>query len=159
MTEIQSATPFVAGIEEFLSSMLQSSCEVWEGDCPEPPRVSSLISLAGDLRADLVLSFPQQTATRIVAQMLAIEEHELDDEMLGDGVGEIANIVAGRAKALLVPGERPYAVSLPSVVHGPVEGPGFREAKPTIARRITTDLGEFSLAVWVSRPDAQASPE
>jgi chemotaxis protein CheX len=47
--------------------------------------------------------------------MFAMEEDELDEELVGDAVGELANIAAGNIKGMLV---EACKLGLPTVIRG-----------------------------------------
>jgi CheY-specific phosphatase CheX len=49
----------------------------------------------------LVLSFPDRTAAAITERVLADAKEEIDETLVRDCVGEIANVIAGQAKTLL----------------------------------------------------------
>jgi chemotaxis protein CheX len=99
-------------------------------------------------RAMLLLSFPRRTAAALAGRILAGVATEVDENLIRDCVGEIANVVAGQAKALLA--ERPvrFGFSLPQVVvnadefHPP---PGL----DCLVVAFTCDRGEFALQLFV----------
>jgi CheY-specific phosphatase CheX len=83
----------------------------------------------------------------MVAQLLAIGEEDVDDSILGDGVGELANIVAGMAKTRLTHGSELLQLSLPSVVVSTGHQLSLFRAEGVIHQRMTSELGDFSLRV------------
>lgn len=150
MMEPEYLSPFIQGVEELVQTMLQTSCRVDASPGSEDADVSGVISMAGEINAQLALSFPKRTARRMVAQMLAIEESEVDEAILGDGVGEMANIVAGRAKARFGGGDAPLQLSLPSIIIGSHHDISFFRARDVTILRVQTEIGDFLLRVWFS---------
>lgn len=146
--ETEYLKPFVEGVRELVSTMLQSSCDICDSDEASCADVSGVISLSGETAVQVALSFPRETATRMVAQLLAMEPGEVDDAILGDGVGEMANIVAGMAKGRLPhhKDERTQ-LSLPSVVLADGHELSLFRATGVVHMRMTTDMGDFSLRV------------
>ena len=57
-----------------------------------------------------------QVTARAVASRFAQRDTRLDDEDMGDAIGELTNIVAGRLKTLLIVPGLKVKVSLPSVM-------------------------------------------
>lgn len=128
--------------------MLQSSCDICDSDDALRADVSGVISLSGETAVQVALSFPRETATKMVAQLLAMEPCEVDDAILGDGVGEMANIVAGMAKGRLPHhhNERTQ-LSLPSVVLADGHELSLFRATGVVHMRMSTDMGKFSLRI------------
>lgn len=141
-------SPFVDGVTELVATMFQSQCEVDAAVQEDAADVSGVIDLIGATAGRFALSFPRATATRMVAQLLSLDEVDVDDEILGDGVGELANIVAGAAKSRFPDDSSRFKLSLPSVVLSERHAPPLRDASGVLYRRVTTDFGEFSLRVW-----------
>jgi chemotaxis protein CheX len=146
--ETEYLKPFVEGAQELLSTMLQSPCDVVESADAMSVDVSGLISLDGSSVATLALSFSRDTAVRLVAQLLAVEEAEVDDAILGDGVGELANIVAGAAKSRLSHGNGQVKLSLPEVLFGNEHQLPRSSVHDSTQVRFATNYGDFLLYVW-----------
>lgn len=97
----------------------------------EPKRVADLNAI-GDIAAVLalmaasngylVLGFPIATATAL-AQRVLDGATELNDTMIRDCVGELANVVAGQTKTLLFGTPEHFTLSTPTVVSGPPDVP------------------------------------
>ncbi|MGE0709566.1 MAG: chemotaxis protein CheX [Planctomycetota bacterium] len=79
--------------------------------------VSAVIGFGGpEAQGALVLSTDRVTATRLVSRIAGAELEELSEDVV-DGLGELANIVAGRAAVGLGGGED-LGLALPTVVAG-----------------------------------------
>jgi chemotaxis protein CheX len=89
----------------------------------------------------LVLSFPQKTAAALARRVLAGVVGEPDEAMVRDCVGEVANVVAGQAKALLYGTPSHFMLSTPTVLpEGAAGPPGGRWVIG-----FGSDAGEFAL--------------
>lgn len=102
--------------------------------------VSAIIGLStpdGDWR--LVVGFPEATAAALARRILAGVAVELSAEMIRDCMGEVANVVAGQAKTLLVGSPFHFTLSTPTVLTGNLSAPpGSREIV------FDSDAGEFA---------------
>ena len=84
----------------------------------EPNDIAGVLEFSGANNGTLVLSFPHRTAQAMAGRILADVMNDVDENLIRDCVGEIANVVAGQAKALLAGGEYQSSFSLPTVVVG-----------------------------------------
>jgi CheY-specific phosphatase CheX len=87
----------------------------------------------------LSMSFPQPTAEFLAGRILAGTGAEGVD-MVRDCAGEVANVVAGQAKALLVGSPFHFTLSTPTVFTGPPTGP----ATEGWVIRFDSDAGMFA---------------
>lgn len=112
--------PFITSLLETFQTML--NCELVRGQPylrQEPDgsfAVSGVIGLSGDAIGAVVVGFTKEAALQAASALLMSEATELNTDVK-DAIGEIANMVAGAAKAKLE-GLR-LAISLPNVVTGP----------------------------------------
>ena len=79
------------------------------------PAMVAMVSLVGDVYWSVVLGLPRKTAILAVARF-AGSEIAFDDPEMGDAVGELANILVGKTKALLERRGLRAEASLPSVL-------------------------------------------
>ncbi len=77
--------------------------------------IVAVISLIGDLEWTIYLGLPGETAVAAVSKFAGFEV-PFDSEDMGDAVGELANILAGEAKANLDRRGVKVELSLPSVI-------------------------------------------
>jgi CheY-specific phosphatase CheX len=75
----------------------------------------AVISLVGDVDWTIYLALPRQTAAAVAAKFAGFEI-PFDSPDMGDAVGELSNILAGRVKALLAEKDLKANLSLPSVL-------------------------------------------
>jgi CheY-specific phosphatase CheX len=141
-------TPFINGAREMLSTMVGISCELGDGADDRPfDYISGTVFFRGKTEGQLTMAFPAETARRIVSQMLGMEENEMDQETIRDGVGEMANIVAGNVKAALSDSPYHLSLSLPIIRSG-LES--FPDGADKVDNRLRTELGDFRLMYWMA---------
>jgi len=141
--------PFLTAVSNTFSTMLQ--CEARRGEMSLAANpggqtfpVSGVIGLSGKAAGTVVINLSEEVAIKGASAMLMMELTELDADVI-DAVGEIANMVAGQAKAELE--EYDLSVSLPNVVTGKGHEVRFpSDAKP-IAVEFDTDFGPLRLVV------------
>jgi chemotaxis protein CheX len=100
----------MAGAELVVQAVYQSKMHRALGD------IAAVVELKSSTGALLVLGFPQRTAAGLTQRILAGLTQQLDDNLIRDCVGEIANVVAGQAKAMLGGGPYRLSFSIPHVL-------------------------------------------
>lgn len=86
--------------------------------------VSAILRLTTSLGdVSLVMSYPEQTAKALAEHVLASVTDNVSREMVNDCVGEVANVVAGQAKAMLVGSPAHFTLSTPVVREGDTSPP------------------------------------
>jgi chemotaxis protein CheX len=106
--------------------------------------ISGVIGLSGEAQGSISLSFPQDVAIKVISSMLSAQINDKSPELI-DGIGEIANIVAGNAKRGL--SKYNLSISLPNVILGRNHIIGSQSGVPTIIVPFTSSLGFFSMEV------------
>jgi chemotaxis protein CheX len=99
----------MGGTEVMAQSIRQQSSPDNLGD------IFAVVEITSRTKGFLVLAFPAQTAAALAARMLTDVTEELDDSLIRDCVGEMANVLAGQAKALLAGGPYRFTFSIPKV--------------------------------------------
>jgi len=124
--------------------------------------VSACVHISGGWNGSVILSCPSTLGIAIAAAMFELEHDEVDDELLHDAVGEVANMIGGNVKGL-VPG--PSQLSLPTVATGihtrlavpgshPVTRVGFRsECQPV--RVVLAEVNEAGADTHRSAKNAE----
>ena len=116
------AEPFVAAVLLTLREMAGVEATTQEASRATGPDgfgdLSAVLRLSGIGEGYLILSFPNQTA-RLLAVRVLNGAAPLDDDLIRDCAGEVANVVTGQAKALLAGTPNPFTFSTPTVVVGP----------------------------------------
>src|SRR5262245_56499445 len=80
---------------------------------PAPGELAAIVELTSAAVGALVVSFPRPTAEALARRMLTSVTEPLDDSLIQDCVGEMANVVAGQAKAMLADGPYRFDFSVP----------------------------------------------
>ncbi len=109
--------------------------------------ISGFIDLASsDTRVSVAVTFTQAAILDIGSRMMHMELKEVDD-IIKDLVGEMANMVAGGAKANLQEAGYDFNLTLPSVVVG--EGHSIQHSVEgvTLILPFTIEAGEFYVEV------------
>ncbi len=74
--------------------------------------LAGCVQITGEWQGTVTLYAPKDLGKKIAASMYALEESEIDEQMVQDVMGEITNMIAGNIKSLL---PTPCSISLPSV--------------------------------------------
>jgi chemotaxis protein CheX len=106
--------------------------------------VSGIIGLSGNAQGSIAISFPKIMALKVVSKMLGAEIKVVGPE-LTDGIGELANIIAGNAKQDLA--QYQLSISLPNVIIGKDHTITGQSGVPMIIVPFTTPLGDFAMEV------------
>lgn len=150
--------PFIASIHNVFSTMMQLPVSVNEPSLKSDPGtscdVSGIIGMSGDVVGSVVLSFPRETAERVVT-LFSGQKLDPGTADFADAVGELVNMVSGGAKAMFK--DRRVSISCPSVVVGAGHHVARQSDAPTICIPCTTDCGDFVIEVTIQdkRPAAQ----
>jgi chemotaxis protein CheX len=99
--------------ESMLGLELEPACE--EAGLPEGSIMTGCVLINGAFEGGVTLQVPSKGARDIAALMFGMEADEVSDEETTDAIGELANMVGGNLKALVV---QPSKLSLPSVTEG-----------------------------------------
>ena len=117
---------------EFINPFLQAASEVLEAELGSPPLrgpvglqrssyttddVTAVVAVAGQVAGLVLVVMTEVTARAIVSQMMGQEFAELD-ELAQSGIGEIGNVITGRATVLLAEAGYPSNVAPPMLIVG-----------------------------------------
>jgi len=143
VTAVYTALREMAGVEAAVQAVSQKTLDHALGD------IAAVIHLKTVSDGFLVLSFPQPTAAVLAGRILAGVTQEVDENLIRDCVGEIANVVAGQAKALLAAAPVQFVFSLPQTV---VSAQQFRPRPglDALVVEFSTDQGEFALQLFLN---------
>ncbi len=107
--------------------------------------ICGLLRMAGTDRT-LVLSFPAETAKAVAGRILTTADIVADDDLVRDCLGEVTNVVAGQAKALLAESPYRFSLSTPLVVND--AGHGRTLGDDCLIVLFQCDLGPFALQLF-----------
>jgi len=114
--------------------------------------VSGIIGLSGGAKGAVIISFPTKTALATVSSFIGLNVTQIDADVT-DAVGELANIIAGAAKADL--SGLSVTISLPSVVIGQNHKVTTPKDIPRIVIPFTCVHGEFVVEVCIALSEAK----
>jgi chemotaxis protein CheX len=80
--------------------------------------ISGIIGLSGATEGILGITFYWPLAQMIIAQMMGVDEDQINAELIHDGVAEIINMISGSTKKEFVGKPHHFEISLPSVIVG-----------------------------------------
>ncbi len=143
--------PFITATSAALGEM--ASTEVTVRAMFRGPARHSSESICAELKfitgieGSLLLIFPKHTAENLAKRMLAGVSIEVSDQLIRDCAGEIGNVVAGQAKALLSATPYRFAFSLPTVVDAKdfQPPPGL----DCLVVACNSEVGQFALQLFV----------
>ncbi len=117
---------------EFVNPFIQAASEVLESDlggettrgnirmqksAVTTDEVTALLGVTGAVAGVVLYSMSEQTARGIVSRMLG-QEFETFDELAQSGIGEMGNVITGRAGVLLAEAGFPSNITPPALVMG-----------------------------------------
>jgi chemotaxis protein CheX len=113
--------------------------------------VSAVVELRSATGGSLVLRFPERMAAALAGRILAEVREQADADLIRDCVGEIANVVAGQAKALLAGTSHRFAFSLPKVVAGQAPDLQPEPGQDCLVVNFSSELGDFAMQLFLTR--------
>lgn len=147
-TKIEYLNPFITSIISLFDTMLDVKIArgtpfINVNPLPEH-EVSGIIALTGKAKGAAVVSLGTETAIRCTERLLGERPSEINSDVI-DAVGELANIVAGGAKAQLQ--QLDMSLGLPSVITGKDHAIGFPSDLTPVCIPFECDWGPVSLQV------------
>lgn len=153
----QYITPFIKSIQNVFSTMLHMPVTVNQPAIKQSNSatydVSGIIGMSGDVVGSVVLSFPKETASKLITAFCGME-FPTDSPDFADAVGELVNMVSGSAKGMFV--DKDVSISCPSVVIGPGHQINSRSDTPCVTIPCSTSEGDLAIEIAV-REAAAAS--
>lgn len=150
--DVRNIQPFIDATGEVFATMLECQPKMGKIRLPSPAdktsNVTAVIGLSGTVRGACSLSFPPGTGTQIARRILHTEDALADAEII-DALGEVANMVAGCAKAKIVGGD--IAIGLPTIIRGENYVLEHPTGSVTLVVPFESPLGAFQLNVTFAR--------
>ncbi len=115
---------------------------------PSPDRLTSAVQLMGEWNGAVLLECDRGQSCRFAARFLSIDLPPAVDDVVRDVLGELANMIGGNLKCILVPGIR---LSMPSVMDGSADS--LRVCGVEVRERLAfqCDEGTFWITVLATR--------
>jgi chemotaxis protein CheX len=114
--------------------------------------VCGIIGLAGEATGAVVLNFPEQVAVAMVSTFVGETMTEISPAVM-DGVGELANIIAGDARNRIMKKGYAFEIGLPKIVAGRSFVIGQNRSVPCLVVTYGSEFGSFSLEVSLKKGD------
>lgn len=106
------------------------------------------IALISNTEGVLALGFEQATAPALARRMLADTPATVDESLIRDCAGELANVVAGQAKSFLAPTPDRFTFTPPKFAPADVDiAPP--EMQTCLVVKFKSDAGDFSLQLFL----------
>ena len=152
--QVEFINPFVSAAKDVFQMMLdcelsRGSLGIKRGNAPEF-EISGLIGLSGKCQGMVVFSLGRDTALKATEIMLGQRPEGLNAQVV-DAVGELANMIAGAAKAQLEQYE--LSVSLPSVICGRNHSISFPSNSTPIILPFQSKIGPVCIEVGMAKLD------
>ncbi len=153
--DVNNINPALSSIVNVLTTMAGITPTIGKPSIKKDERalgvVTGLIDLVGkDTTGSLAISFSKPVALEIAHNMLRIETDVVDD-MIQDLVGEIANMVAGGAKAIYDKQGINFELTLPTVLTGENHQIIHSFKGTTILLPFSTSAGDFYIEACFSK--------
>ena len=146
--DVKYVNPFITATIHLFDTMLKMHVVPGKPVLKQEPYpsfdVSGIIGLSGSAQGSIVISFPKVMALKVVSALLGTELKVVGPEMT-DGIGELANIIAGNAKQNLE--GLNLSISLPNVILGKDHVVASQSGTPAIIVPFTCNMGSFAMEV------------
>lgn len=146
--DVRFINPFIESIKNLFSTMLATDILISKPsvkvDAHQTADVSAVIGLSGDAVGSVALCFPMGSAIKTSSKFAGIELTEQHEDF-ADALGELANMIAGGAKAKL-DGFK-VSISLPNVVVGKNHIISQSKQAPRLVLPCDSPLGRFTVEI------------
>ncbi|MDR3183764.1 MAG: chemotaxis protein CheX [Planctomycetaceae bacterium] len=148
---VEYINPFIIAVTKTLETMVGCKVTRQAPTLKKESRslfpVSGIIGLSGTVIGTCIVTMSEALALKSASAMLMEERTQLDDDVF-DAVGELANMIAGNAKAQLE--EYKLSLSLPNVIRGTDVEILFPENCQPISIPFQTDFGPMAVEIGFS---------
>lgn len=148
--DVRYINPFVAAVQAVFETMLETPVLVSRPRLLSPDDdadLAALIGFAGDATGSVALCFTKRSGVSIAGKFAGIEVAPEGPE-IADALGELANMVAGQAKAQLTGCN--VSISLPQVIAGRHHEVLQGRRPPVLVLPCDSKLGRFAVEVAMS---------
>ncbi|MCP4590248.1 MAG: chemotaxis protein CheX [bacterium] len=158
--DVRYINPFIESIKNVFTTMLSTelllSKPFVKTDHEPGADVSAIIGLSGDVVGSVAICLKMDTAIKTASKFSGMELTQ-EHEDFADALGELANMVAGGAKAKFE--GLNASISLPNVIVGPGHSVQQSKQAPRLVLPCDSPLGRFSVEVaMVVEKRAAAQP-
>ncbi|MCP4575547.1 MAG: hypothetical protein GY846_04615 [Deltaproteobacteria bacterium] len=143
--------PFLDAIKDVFETMIETSFTLGRPGLKKEKapsyEVSSIIGISGEVSGSVVINLSKETALELASGILDEDLTDLDEDCI-DAIGEIANMVAGNAKAGFP--EKSTSLSVPTVIVGKHKV-NYPSAIPIVSVPCDTNKGKFNVDIALQK--------
>jgi chemotaxis protein CheX len=121
--------------------------------------VTGIIGLSGSGKGTVAVTFDQSTIIYIVSKILEMESNDIDEDIVIDTVGELANMITGCAVSILTEKGYDLDLTVPTVVHGPEHKVVHQTDGPKIVIPYSSKQGNFTVEFSFDKEMKKDDPE
>lgn len=156
--EVEYINPFIIGalevFEQIANIGLKKNTVNLKDNTDPDNEIAIIIEVSGYLEGQVVYSFKEHTAQRVVSSMMPNSTPEQQKEYLFSAISSMANMITGRATILLAGKEKVIYIS-PPIVKGNIQGgDGFLQRK-AISVVFTSRFGSIEINVSLLKANTE----
>jgi len=156
--DVRFINPFIVSIQHVFTTMLKTDILISKPCLKRPgehtAEVAAIVGISGDAVGSVALCFPMRTAIATASKFAGAEIDQGHPDF-SDAIGELANMVAGSAKAKF--DGLNACLSLPQVITGQDLRVLQNERTPSLLLPCDSALGRFSTEVAMTVDPRRAS--
>jgi chemotaxis protein CheX len=149
--DVRLIVPFINSVRSVFETMVKVPTTVCRPEVKSDPKVlydvSSIIGFSGDVVGNVIISLQLKAATKLLSSFAGMEIDPGSPEF-ADGIGELANMIAGGAKKHL---GSAASITLPSVIMGGGHQVARLSGVPSIVIPCQTPVGDFAVEVNIRK--------
>lgn len=119
--DVQVVNPFLTAVIDVLETMAQIRAVPGrphiKDTCAAKGDITGVIGLSGETEGTISVTFSKDCACAVVGNMLGERVEDIDNTVI-DAVGELTNMISGRARQGLQKIDRTFNAAIPSVITG-----------------------------------------
>ncbi len=147
---VELINPFITAAEEIMDTVAMMKLKRGKLELKDNSTVaydvSGIIGITGEAVGSIALSFPRKTAIKAVSNFIGEEVISIDADTT-DAIGELTNMVAGRAKKIFSEAGIKLKISTPNVVVGKNHTIVSPKNAPSIVIPFESDAGQMAMQV------------
>ena len=145
--DVKNLNPIIAATDSVFQTMLSVKPEKGnvsiQEDLVTDKEANVIIGMTGDIKGSIVYSFSKDMALKVVEAMSGMEMHELD-KFVTSAMGELGNIISGKATTGLAEQDLSCDIAPPQIVTGKNINISS-EADKVLMVNFITEMGEFDV--------------
>ncbi|MGF7185853.1 chemotaxis protein CheX [Desulfitispora alkaliphila] len=149
--KVEYVNPFFKATNEVFNLMLSVETEKGElsvvEDMVSSKEANVVLGVTGDLRGNILFSFPKEMALEMVKIMSGMEMNEIDS-FVSSALGEVANIIGGNAITNLSENNYTCDIVPPQIFVGQYKSLSMASGKALLVP-LKTDIGQLDLHIFL----------